>query len=98
MPRAARAVSLGRIPKWAWRILHKYVPSPAASKLDPEYVVYNSPSQQQPRRPLSYKSVVNHTAIAFLVLSEKFCDRHCIILIVVIIKYIRIIQPRAVPA
>lgn len=60
--------------------------------------MYTSPSQQQPRRPLSYKSVVNHTAIAFLVLSEKFCDRHCIILIVVIIKYIRIIQPRAVPA
>lgn len=94
MPRAARAVSLGRIPKWAWRY---YVPSPAASELDPEYV-HITPSQQQPRRPSSYKSVVNQTTIAFLVLSEKFRDRYGIILIDLIVKYVRIIQPRAVPA
>lgn len=60
--------------------------------------MYSSPSQQQPRRPSSYKSVVNQTTIAFLLLSEKFCDCHCIILIVVIVKDIGIIQPRAVPA
>lgn len=60
--------------------------------------MYTSISQQQSRKALSYKSVVNQTIIAFLVLSEKFCDRHCIILIVVVVKYIRIIQPRAVPA
>lgn len=62
--------------------------------------MYTTPRRQQPRRPLSYKSVVNQTPIAFLILSEKFCDSNCSILIVVvvIVKYIRIIQPRAVPA